>query len=129
MKADRCRPLPARSQSRHRCRLHTARSRELGETGKLCIPKDRKERCASAVGERVGFRLTIMNYEALDRHCLHRMRGDADGDVADASRGAKQDHTLLCGAKLRGNPRGGDGGVREELATGMTAAPAHEWFR
>src|SRR6516165_7908929 len=48
----------------------------------------------SAVRERVGSRLAIMNYEALDPHCLHRMRGDADGDVADASRGAKQD--LLC---------------------------------
>src|SRR6516165_4359616 len=50
---------------------------------------------ASAVRERVGSRLAIMNYEALDPHCLHRMRGDADGDVADASRGAKQDDPLL----------------------------------
>jgi hypothetical protein len=25
--------------------------------------------------------------------------------------------------------RGRDGGVREELAEGMTAAPAHEWFQ
>jgi hypothetical protein len=32
-----------------------------------CIPKDRKERCVSAVRERVGSRLTIMNYEAFDQ--------------------------------------------------------------
>jgi hypothetical protein len=84
-------------ERRHRglagCRVALLRLASLCQP---CIPKDRKERCASAVGKRVGSRLTIMNYEALDRHCLHRMRGDADGDVADASRGAKQDHTLLC---------------------------------
>jgi hypothetical protein len=30
---------------------------------------------------------------------------------------------------LRAVARGCDGGIRQELAAGMTAAPAHEWFQ
>jgi hypothetical protein len=36
-----------------------------------------------------------------DGHRLHRMHGDADSDMADAGRGAKQDHLVLCGELRR----------------------------
>jgi hypothetical protein len=42
-----------------------------------------------------------MDDESPDDHRLHRMRGDADSDMADAGRGAKQDHLVLCGELRR----------------------------
>ena len=43
------------------------------------IPKDRKERRASAVRERIVAGLAIVDDESLDRHGLHCVRGDANG--------------------------------------------------
>jgi hypothetical protein len=38
-------------------------------------------------------------------------------------------HEEHAGVRLRADARGRDGGVRQELAAGMIAAPAHEWFQ
>src|SRR5499427_1972590 len=65
------------------------------------IPKDRKERRASAVRERIVAGLAIVDDESLDRHGLHCVRGDANGGRADAGCGAEQDHALLCGERRR----------------------------
>src|SRR5262249_53902785 len=65
------------------------------------IPKDRKERRASAIRERIVAGLAIVDDESLDRHGLHCVRGDANGGRADAGCGAEQDHALLCGERRR----------------------------
>jgi hypothetical protein len=44
--------------------------------------------------------LAIVRDESSDGYRLHRMRGDADSGMADAGRGAEQNHALL-GSELR----------------------------
>src|SRR5580692_5213570 len=65
------------------------------------IPKDRKERSASAIRKRIGPALAIVDDESLDGHGLHCVRGDANSGMADAGCGAEQDHALLCGERRR----------------------------
>jgi hypothetical protein len=53
------------------------------------ILKDRRERGASAVRERIRPALAIVRHESPDGHRLHRMR-DADRGVVNAGRSAEQ---------------------------------------
>jgi hypothetical protein len=62
--------------------------------------KDRAERSASAVRERVRPALAIVRDESPDGHGLHRMREDANRGVVDPGRGAKQNYSILW-AQLR----------------------------
>jgi hypothetical protein len=54
------------------------------------ILKDRRERGASAVRERIRPALAIVRDESPDGHRLHRMREDADRGVVNAGRCAEQ---------------------------------------
>ena len=60
------------------------------------ILKDRAERCASAVRERVQPALAIVCDETPDGHGLHRMGENADRGVVNAGRGTEQNHSVLC---------------------------------
>src|SRR5215831_20118926 len=62
----------------------------------LGILKDRRERSAPAVRERIRPVLTIVRDETPDRHGLHRMREDAGRAVVYAGRDAEQNHAVLC---------------------------------
>jgi len=84
------------------------------------IPKDRKERRASAVRERIVASLAIVDDESLDRHGLHCVRGDANGGMADAGCGAEQDHALFCGELRRHLCHGYS--LRQLLANAVIAA-------
>src|SRR6516225_9028488 len=95
-------PAPTLCELRHR---GLARPRvALLRLAALCqprIPKDGKERSASTIRERICSALAIVDDESLDGHGLHCVRGDANGGMADAGRGAEQDHALLCGERRR----------------------------
>src|SRR5262249_45865126 len=54
-----------------------------------------------AICERICPALAIVDDESSDGHRLHRMRGDADSDMADAGRNASQDHSVLRGKLSR----------------------------
>jgi hypothetical protein len=60
------------------------------------ILKDRAERGASAVCERVRPALAIVCDESPDGHGLHRMGENADRGVVNAGRGTEQNHSVLC---------------------------------
>jgi hypothetical protein len=49
----------------------------------------------SAVREYICPAFTIVRDESPDGHGLHRVRSDADSSMADAGRGAEQDHPVL----------------------------------
>src|SRR5260370_6248536 len=59
------------------------------------ILKDRSERRASAVRERIRSALTIVCDESPNGHGLHCMVGDADRAVDNAGRDAEQNHVVL----------------------------------
>jgi len=60
------------------------------------ILKDRAERSASAVRERVRPALAIVRDESPDGHGLHRMGENADRGVVNVGRGTEQNHSALC---------------------------------
>jgi hypothetical protein len=60
---------------------------------KARILKDRAERSASAVRERVRPALAIVRDETPDGHGLHRMGENADRGVAYAGRSTEQNHS------------------------------------
>src|SRR5262249_2863813 len=73
-------------------------------TAILCQPgvlEDRRERCTTAVRERIHAGLAIVRDESPDGHGLHRMGEDADRSMLDAGRGAEQDHSVLCAQLCR----------------------------
>ena len=73
-----------------------ARGIDLGQPS---VQENSPESRAFAVRERIGPALTIVDDESLDRHGLHRVRGDANSGMADAGCGAEQDDTLLFGER------------------------------
>src|SRR5215469_4904739 len=65
------------------------------------ILKDRRERCTTAVGERIHSGLAIVRDEPPDRHRSHRMGEDPDRGMVDAGCGAEQNHSVLCSQLCR----------------------------
>jgi len=60
------------------------------------ILRDRRERCTTAVGERIHSALAIVRDEPPDRHRSHRMGEDPDRGMVDAGRGAEQNHSVCA---------------------------------
>src|SRR5262245_20151242 len=64
----------------------------LPQTG---ICKDRRERRAAAVGERIGSALAVVGDEPADGHGLHGMGENSDRGVINPRRGTEQDDAVL----------------------------------
>src|SRR5262245_52771185 len=60
------------------------------------VIKDRRKRCATAVGERVATVLAIVHNESTDGHRLHCLCEDSDRRVVDTGCNAEQDYAVLC---------------------------------
>src|SRR5262245_54678315 len=68
-----------------------------------CNDTTPRARCPKTVRERVRPALAIVRDESPDRHGLHCPRRDSDRGMVDTSRGAEQDHSVLC-TELRRRP-------------------------
>src|SRR6516225_7650672 len=91
-----CQMPPSRPRLSPRSRDIDVRSAYPARGLFQALLKDRRQRSASAVRERVRPALAIVRDKSPDRHGLHCPRRDSDRGMVDASRGAEQDHSVLC---------------------------------